>query len=114
MIDRIRALCKENKTNFSRLERVLGFANGSLAKTKEDTVAAIRVKAIADYFHCSMEYLMTGEDPATPYFPLSLEERDLVAAYRLADEVTQNNICKLLDIKKVSGLSPEEKNGEYA
>lgn len=113
MVERIRKLCSDKNTNFKQLEKILGMGNGTIAKSAP-TMRCDRLKAIADYFHVTMEYLMTGEDPATTDFPLLPEERDLVAAYRLADEVTQNNICKLLDVKKVSGLSPEEKNGEYA
>ena len=60
MVERIKKLCKERKINFSRLERTLDFANGSLAKSREDTIGAIRVKAIADYFGVSMEYILCG------------------------------------------------------
>ena len=110
----IRALCAQKGISIAKLEKDLNLGNGTIASSKSSYMRSDRLKAIADYFHVTMEYLMTREDPATADFPLLPEERDLVAAYRLADEVTQNNICKLLDIKKVSGLYPEEKNGEYA
>ena len=103
----IRNLCAQKDISLARLEKELGLGNGTIASSKSSYMRSDRLKAIADYFHVTMEYLMTGEDPATTDFPLSPEERDLVAAYRLADEVTQNNICKLLDIKKEVAIEKE-------
>ena len=104
-------LCKKNNVSVYKISKDTGIARATFSDWKSGryTPKQDKLQKIADYFHVTMEYLMTGEDPAAADFPLSPEERDLVAAYRLADEVTQNNICKLLDIKKVSGLYPEEK-----
>lgn len=60
MIERIRELCKKNGTSLAAVEKQLGFANGSLAKTDEKT-QSVRIKALADYFGVSMEYLLTGK-----------------------------------------------------
>ena len=49
------------------LEKELGFANGSIAKTDEKTQSG-RIKAIADYFGVSMEYILTGESGQKYYF----------------------------------------------
>lgn len=64
MVDRIRELCVKNQTSFKNLEKQLGFANGSIAKlsTVGDKIQAGRLKAIADYFNVSMEYLLSGEN----------------------------------------------------
>lgn len=61
MVERIRDLCRKKGTNFSRLEQDLGFANGSLAKS-DGKIQSQRLKAIADYFNVSMEYLLTGKE----------------------------------------------------
>ena len=64
MVERILELCKKHGTNPRQVEIALGFANGSLKKSKLETIQASRVKKIADYFNVSMEYLMTGiSDP---------------------------------------------------
>lgn len=97
MVDRLETLCKQRKTNFSKLEKTLGFANGSLKKSDPAKIGADRVKKLADYFGVSMEYIMTGETPAAPTF--SDVEVRIIEAYRLADPVTQANILKLLDVK---------------
>lgn len=47
------------------MEKALHFGNGSLKKSDRETIGAIRVKALADYFNVSMEYLMTGVDTDT-------------------------------------------------
>lgn len=101
MVDRLEKLCKQHKTNFSKLEKNLGFANGSLKKSDPAKIGADRVKKLADYFGVSMEYIMTGEAPAAPM--LSDIEARIIEAYRLADPVTQANILKLLDVKGDTG-----------
>ncbi len=46
-----------------------------------------RLKAVADYFHVSMEYLMTGQEiPPAAVPSYSQEERDLVESYRKLNE----------------------------
>lgn len=62
MLERIKALCAEHGTNLFQLEKALGFANGSIAKTDEKTQSG-RLKAIADYFGVTVDYLLTGETP---------------------------------------------------
>lgn len=101
MVDRLETLCKQHKTNFSKLEKTLGFANGSLKKSDPAKIGADRVKKLADYFGVSMEYIMTGEAPAAPM--LTDIEARIIEAYRLADPVTQANILKLLDVKGDTG-----------
>lgn len=59
MIDRIRDLCRQNNTNFSAIEKQLGFANGSLSKTDEKTQNG-RIKALADFFNVTTDYLISG------------------------------------------------------
>ena len=58
----IRELCRKNNITIQRLEQVLGFSNASIAKATSN-MKAEKLKAIADYFGVTMEYLMTGKDP---------------------------------------------------
>lgn len=98
MVERIKKLCKERKINFSRLERTLDFANGSLAKSREDTIGAIRVKAIADYFGVSMEYILCGTTDKNRR--LSSEEKSIIDAYRQADSLTKAMVIRTLGIEE--------------
>jgi len=67
MVNRIRKLCKMHGLTLASLEKELGFANGSIVKTDEKTQSG-RIKAIADYFGVSMEYILTGESGQKYYF----------------------------------------------
>lgn len=67
MVEKIRILCEKNGTTLAGLEKQLGFANGSLAKS-DNKIQSIRLKAIADYFGVSMEYFLSDEDPAEGYY----------------------------------------------
>lgn len=105
-VEIIRNLCKNRGLSLSKLERELGIGNGTISKSTSNYMRSDRLKAIADYFHVSMEYLMTGEEgEQLPRF--SPEEEALIMAYRRADEGIQESVCKLLDIKRVSILSEE-------
>ena len=61
MVARIKQLCDINGISIAKFERTLGFANGSIVKTNENT-AVERIHAIAEYFQVSMEYIYSGND----------------------------------------------------
>lgn len=58
----IRELCRKSNITIQHLEQTLGFSNASIAKANSN-MKAEKLKAIADYFGVSMEYLMTGQEP---------------------------------------------------
>ena len=94
IVDRIRKLCKDKGINVSKLERDLGFANGSIVKTNENTQSA-RLKAIADYFDVSLDFLLTGKDTekkATTGESYYFDD----ATARLAQDLYYNNDLQLL------------------
>lgn len=80
IVDRIRTLCKEHGMSLASLEKELGFANGSLAKSDEK-MQAVRAKAIADYFDVATDYLLTGVEQKETS-TLDEDEMDLVVTYR--------------------------------
>ena len=58
----IKDLCDKAQLPVTVLEKKLGFSRGSILKMKTATVAnADRIKAIADYFGVSQDYIMTGK-----------------------------------------------------
>lgn len=97
MVDRLETLCKQHKTNFSKLEKTLGFANGSLKKSDPAKIGADRVKKLADYFGVSMEYIMTGETPAAPV--LSDVEKQIIEAYRRMSPELKTALYGFMGIK---------------
>ena len=75
-VDRVKELCKDRNIPISKLERACGFSNGYIAKLKKGTMPNDKLQIVADYFNVSVEYLMTGEDQAAPYY-LNDETREL-------------------------------------
>lgn len=60
--ERIEELRKLSKISQGKLEKELGFSNGSISKWKTSMPNPERLKKLADYFQVSVEYLMTGKD----------------------------------------------------
>ena len=74
-LDIIRTLCTKNGLSIKKLEKELGFSNGSLAKSA--TIKAERLQKIAEYFNVSVDYLMTGDDNFAKNDLTARDERDI-------------------------------------
>lgn len=84
--DIIRELCEKNGTTVQRLEKELGFSNGSIAKS--DTIKSDRLLAVSKYFGVSMEFLMGETNPDSYYLSKDASE--------LADFLSKNPEYKVL------------------
>lgn len=62
LFERIEELRNSRGISQGKLEKELGFSNGSISKWKNSTPNPERLKKLADYFGVSVEYLMTGEE----------------------------------------------------
>ena len=60
--DRVCQLIKKNGMSQRKLEIALGFSNGAISKWKSYMPNGEKIQKIADYFHVSSEYLVTGEE----------------------------------------------------
>lgn len=60
--ERIESLRHSRKISQGKLEKELGFSNGSISKWKNSMPTPERLKKVADYFNVSVEYLMTGKE----------------------------------------------------
>lgn len=82
--DIIRELCGKRGISIARLEKELLLGNGTIASSKSNYMRSDRLKAIADYFGVTMEYLMTGSDasdlPAA--IVLTDQEEELLGIFR--------------------------------
>ena len=108
--DRIKNLCKGRGITIARLEKELGFANGTIASTKSNNMRSDRLMAIANYFGVSMNYLMTGKDweweAATPaeieYFekdattphPITKREEELLEVFHKLSADQQEEVLR--------------------
>lgn len=61
--ERIQALCKNNGISMNQLEQNLGFGKGYISKLGKSIPNANKLQKIAQYFHVSVDYLMTGDEP---------------------------------------------------
>ena len=60
--ERIETLRKERKISQAKLEKELGFSNGSISKWKTSMPTPERMQKLAEYFHVTVEYLLTGKE----------------------------------------------------
>lgn len=66
--ERIENLRKSNGISQGKLEKELGFSNGSISKWKNSMPKPERLQKIADYFGVTVDFLMTGEGKQGYYF----------------------------------------------
>lgn len=61
VFERIENLRKSRNISQGKLEKELGFSNGSISKWKSSMPNPERLQKLADYFGVSIEHLLTGE-----------------------------------------------------
>lgn len=59
--DKISALCKEHDLTIAGLERACGIGNAVIKAWKHSHPRSDKLKAVADYFHVSVDWLLTDE-----------------------------------------------------
>lgn len=59
----IRRLAQENGTSLPKLEAELGFGAGTISKWDKSAPSVDKLKAVADFFHISVDYLLDREEP---------------------------------------------------
>ena len=77
--ERIEELRQKAGLSQGKLEKELHFSNGSISKWKHSTPTYKRLQKVADYFHVSVEYLMSGEEKPKEKAPelTARDERDI-------------------------------------
>ncbi len=75
VFERIESLRKAQGISQGKLEKELGFSNGSISKWRNSTPTYERIQKVAEYFGVSADYLMTGETP-TDKKEVTLTKRD--------------------------------------
>ena len=61
MLDKIRELCAKKGISLAQLEKDLGFSNKSIFAWKDSNPSVNKVKAVADYFGVTVDYLVSDE-----------------------------------------------------
>lgn len=89
MYERIESLRKTAGISQGKLEKELGFSNGSISKWKNSTPTPDRLQKLADYFNVSLEYIMTGKENEETYY---LNEETA----KVAQEIFENKELRML------------------
>ena len=98
--ERVKILCKEQKTSLNALETECGFAKGYASKLDKSTPNAENLRKIADFFNVSVDYLMTGKEDLEG--DISNESAHLVTQIRKDTELSDalKKYFELSDAKK--------------
>lgn len=62
MYSKVKELCKQKNISVSELESELKFSRGSLCKWNVNVPSITKVKAVADYFHVTVDELLKGDE----------------------------------------------------
>ncbi len=105
--ENIKILCKSKGLSISRLETILGYGNGSLAKSK--VLLSDRLYEIAKYFNVSMEYILTGKDekstPIIDGIPIDETETSIIREFRKLNADKQEMVLLLLQIPQKGDIN---------
>ena len=92
--ERIKTLCKENGITVNKLEKTLGFGTGYIAKLNSSVPNTAKIQLIANYFHVSLDYLMTGEKPEIPEY--DKETMELIILFSKLNKEQKNSILNMM------------------
>lgn len=62
MYSKVKELCKKHNISVSELESKLEFSRGSLCKWDVNIPSITKVKAVADFFHVTVDGLLNGNE----------------------------------------------------
>ncbi len=88
--ERIESLRKSKGLSQGKLEKQLGFSNGSISKWKNSTPKVERLQKLADFFGVSVEYLMTGKEDEQK----EKDNTDLKQKYSELEELLRSDSMK--------------------
>ena len=95
LYERIETLRKSKNISQGKLEKELGFSNGSISKWKNSTPTTERLQKLADYFGVTVEYLLTGEEAKSEVYYTNPETA------RMAQETFEDpDMRSLFDMKR--------------
>ena len=80
--ERIETLRKAKCISQGSLEKTLGFSNGSISKWRTSMPTPERLQKLAEYFHVSVDYLVTG-NTVIPNAPTALDAKTAETAHKI-------------------------------
>lgn len=116
IVDRIRILCQENGTSITKIEKELGYANGTIGKwrTSKRKPPLEKVLAIARRLQTTVEYLYDGNKKA----PADDGKRDITfddftyAFYEESKDLPEEKKKMLLEMARFMKSDLEKEKGQ--
>lgn len=90
LIEKVKALCEERKTNIAKVERECGLANATIRRWENASPTAENLSKVADYFGVSVDFLLgrgvynlsdEAQQYAKQFDELPEEKKKLAMAY---------------------------------
>lgn len=109
-VERVRDLCKEQKTSITKLEAQLDFSNGYIGKwaKRPSSPPYEKLTSIAQALGVTVEEL-TGEEPDQKEKPTPGEGSGLDAAFNaVLDQLTEQELADVLQYAKFKVASRKE------
>lgn len=109
-VERVRDLCKEQKTSITKLEAQLDFSNGYIGKwaKRPSSPPYEKLTSIAQALGVTVEEL-TGEEPEQKEKPAPDEGSGLDAAFNaVLDQLTEQELADVLQYAKFKVASRKE------
>lgn len=95
LVDKIKDLCRRSNITLQLLEKQTGISNGSIGKWNKSSPKAHTLSRIADYFGCSVDYLLGRTDQISPANPdASPDQRELLTIYESLDSKGQQYLLQ--------------------
>lgn len=108
IVDRIRQLANLKKVSLTKIEKALGFGNGTIGKWTKQSPSCEKIKLVADYLSTSTDYLIYGGGST-----LQEDEIQLLDNFRLLDDNYKNRILERAEtLKEISQLESNLKKLE--
>lgn len=97
MVERIKALCKQNNITIQKLEKELGFGNGTIRRWDTTKPASEKVSAVASFFGVTVEYIQDSEQKQPAGFgELSTGEINLIEAFRDIPDAEKQTFLRMI------------------
>ncbi|MFP7288045.1 helix-turn-helix transcriptional regulator [Shouchella clausii] len=109
LVERIKLLCDEKKTNFAEVERKIGISNGQIRRWNKSTPGTDKLELVADYFDVSVDYLLGRTNKKRYYDLTEKDERDIQKELQKMIEGLSEGGYAAFDGKDIDELDEETK-----
>ncbi len=106
LLERVQHILNERGLTIKQAERESGLSNATIRKWSTQNPSLESLTKLANYLHISIDYLVSGDrdvstlqDLSCDGVPLSEDEADLVAMYRLLDDRNKEDVFDLVNLK---------------